>query len=124
MFTILLHTFFLLQHTWSCTQHTISNKRHTRNFTVLLGKHKIHIYRCGRKHLFTQGQELAMVKLVSTKNDICLHHQQQRTLANTHISYNINRVSIASIRGILVQHNMNMKFPTLEEQRQSQRTLA
>ncbi|ROL51435.1 hypothetical protein DPX16_22531 [Anabarilius grahami] len=63
----------------------------------------------GRQCLFTQQQELAIVNLVRANNAIRLHQLQQQILADRQVFNNINRVSITTIRRILVKHNMTMK---------------
>ncbi|XP_016372823.1 uncharacterized protein LOC107712180 [Sinocyclocheilus rhinocerous] len=63
----------------------------------------------GRQRLFTQQQELAIVNLVRANNAIRLHQLQQQILADRQVFNNINRVSITTIRRILVKHNMTMK---------------
>ncbi|XP_051779521.1 F-box only protein 44-like [Erpetoichthys calabaricus] len=63
----------------------------------------------GRPRLFTQQQELAIVNLVRANNAIRLHQLQQQILEDTQVFNNINRVSITTIRRILVKHNMTMK---------------
>ena len=65
--------------------------------------------RGGRQRLFTQQQELAIVNLVRANNAIRLHQLQQQILADGQVFNNINRVSITTIRRILVKHNMTMK---------------
>lgn len=63
----------------------------------------------GRQRLFTQQQELAIVNLVRANNAIRLHQLQQQILEDRQVFNNINRVSITTIRRILVKHNMTMK---------------
>lgn len=63
----------------------------------------------GRQRLFTQQEELAIVNLVRANNAIRLHQLQQQILADRQVFTNINRVSITTIRRILVKHNMTMK---------------
>jgi len=63
----------------------------------------------GLQRLFTQQQELAIVNLVRANNAIRLHQLQQQILADRQVFNNINRVSITTIRRILVKHHMTMK---------------
>ncbi|KAM4581429.1 uncharacterized protein PAE49_005983 isoform 1-T1 [Odontesthes bonariensis] len=63
----------------------------------------------GRQRLFTQQQELAIVNLVRANNAIRLHQLQQQIIADEEVFNNVNRVSITTIRRILVKHNMTMK---------------
>ncbi|XP_032886793.1 uncharacterized protein LOC116979291 [Amblyraja radiata] len=63
----------------------------------------------GRQCLFTQQQELAIVDLVRANNAIRLQQLRQQILADRQVFNNINRVSITTIRRILVKHKMTMK---------------
>lgn len=63
----------------------------------------------GRQCLFTRQQELAIVELVRANNAIRLRQLRQQILADRQVFININRVSITTIRRILVKHNMTMK---------------
>ncbi|XP_055492817.1 uncharacterized protein LOC129698022 [Leucoraja erinacea] len=63
----------------------------------------------GRQRLFTQQQELAIVDLVRANNAIRLQQLRQQILADRQVFNNINRVSITTIRRILVKHKMTMK---------------
>ena len=49
------------------------------------------------------------MNLVRANNAIRLHQLQQQILADGQVFNNINRVSITTIRWILVKHNMTMK---------------
>lgn len=60
----------------------------------------------GRQYLFTQEKELAVVNLVRANNATRLHQLQQQILVDTQVFNNINRVSISTVRHILVQQNM------------------
>ena len=60
----------------------------------------------GRQRLFTQQQELAIVR---ADNAIRFHQLQQKILADRQVFNNINHVSIITIRRILGKHNITMK---------------
>ena len=63
----------------------------------------------GDQRLFTQQQELAIVDLVRANNAIRLNKLQQHILADREVFNNIERVSISTIRRILVKHQITMK---------------
>ena len=63
----------------------------------------------GRLRLFTQQQELSIVDLVRANNAIRLNKLQQHILADREVFNNIERVSISTIRRILVKHQITMK---------------
>ena len=63
----------------------------------------------GRQRLFTQQQKLAIVDLVRANNAIRLNKLQQQILADREVFNNIERVSISTIRRILVKHQITMK---------------
>ena len=63
----------------------------------------------GRQRLFTQQQELAIVDLVRANNTIHLQQLRQQILADRQVFDNITRVSITTIRRILVKHKVTMK---------------
>ena len=63
----------------------------------------------GRQRLFTQQQELAIVDLVRANNAIRLNKLQQHILADREVFNNIERVSISTIRRILVKHQTTIK---------------
>ena len=61
----------------------------------------------GRQRLFTQQQELSIVDLVRANNAIRLNQLQQEIFADSEVL--IERVSISTIRRILVKHQITMK---------------
>ncbi|XP_058622348.1 uncharacterized protein LOC131533897 isoform X2 [Onychostoma macrolepis] len=63
----------------------------------------------GRKRLFTQQHELAIIEMVRENNAIQLRELQQRIIANRNIFNNINRISISTLSRILQKHTFRMK---------------
>lgn len=63
----------------------------------------------GRKRLFTEQQELAIIEMVRENNAIRLRELQERIIADRNVFSNINRVSTSTLSRILRKHNFRMK---------------